>query len=71
MNCPYCGAEMKEGFLYGSKDGAFSFSEEVPGVFTNAKTAKGYIAITGLKAGKRTNIKAAVCEKCRKLIASY
>lgn len=71
MTCPFCGEEMKEGFLYGSKDGAFSFSEEVPGVFTNARKAKGFIEITHIKASERIHLNASVCEKCRKLIATY
>lgn len=40
MICPKCNKEMRKGFLFSSKDGAFSFADEVPGVFTNAKTAK-------------------------------
>lgn len=30
MKCPKCGAEMKTGYLFGSKDGAISFANEVP-----------------------------------------
>lgn len=71
MICPFCGFEMKEGFLYGSKDGAFSFSEEVPGVFTNAKKAKGFIPVTEIEGGKRIQLKASICEQCRKVIADY
>ena len=37
MKCPECGKEMREGYLFCSKDGAFSFANEVPGVFENAK----------------------------------
>ena len=39
MKCPECGKEMRNGYLFCSKDGAFSFANEVPGVFTDAKTA--------------------------------
>ena len=40
MNCPKCGKAMREGYLFTSKDGAFSFAENtVPGVFENAKNA--------------------------------
>lgn len=38
MNCPKCGKAMREGYLFTSKDGAFSFANTVPGVFENAKT---------------------------------
>lgn len=31
---------MTEGFLFSSKDGAFSFVKEVPNVFENAKTQR-------------------------------
>lgn len=71
MKCPYCEKEMREGFLYGSKDGAFSFSNEVPGVFSNAKNAEGYIQITELKANHRISVKASVCEGCRRVIFNY
>lgn len=37
MNCPKCGKAMREGYLFTSKDGAFSFANTVPGVFENAK----------------------------------
>ena len=32
MKCPECGKEMRNGYLFCSKDGAFSFANEVPGV---------------------------------------
>lgn len=38
MKCPNCGKEMRDGYLFCSKDGAFSFANEVPGVFENAVT---------------------------------
>ena len=65
MKCPHCGKEMKEGYLFTSKDGAFSFAEEVPGVFTNASKASGFVKITPLKASHRVNMKAELCEACR------
>ena len=37
MNCPKCGEEMKKGFLFATKDGAFSFANEVPGMMKNAR----------------------------------
>ena len=36
--CPKCGKEMRKGYLFSSKDGTFSFANEVPGSFENAKT---------------------------------
>lgn len=36
MMCPECGKEMRKGYLFASKDGAFSFAAKVPGVFENA-----------------------------------
>lgn len=65
MKCPQCGKEMKEGYLFTSKDGAFSFADEVPGMFTNASKAPGFVEITPLKASHRVNMKAALCEACR------
>ena len=40
MKCPECGKEMRDGYLFCSKDGAFSFANKVPGVFENAKNAQ-------------------------------
>lgn len=37
MTCPKCGKEMRKGYLFSSKDGAFSFADKVPGAFENAK----------------------------------
>lgn len=54
-----------------SKDGAFSFANEVPGVFENAKNADGFVKITELKPSHRTHIKAAICEACRKVVLDY
>ena len=65
MICPKCNKEMRKGYLFSSKDGAFSFADEVPGVFTNAKTAKGFVEITPLKASHRTKVEACICENCR------
>ena len=71
MNCPTCGKEMRKGYLFTTKDGAFSFANEVPPVFSNAKKAEGFIEITPLKAGHRISLEAYCCEECRKLVVEY
>lgn len=71
MKCPECGKEMREGYLFCSKDGAFSFANEVPGVFENAKNADGFVKITDLKASRRTRIPASICEECRTVMLKY
>lgn len=71
MKCPNCGKEMRNGYLFCSKDGALSFANEVPGIFTNAKNADGFVKITELKPSHRTKIKAAICEDCRKVVLDY
>lgn len=71
MTCPKCGNEMESGYLFSSKDGAFSFAKEVPGVFKNAKTAEGFVKITDLKPSHRTRLPAFLCENCRKGIFDY
>ena len=38
MNCPKCGQEMRQGFLFSTKDWAFSFADEVPSVLGNGRT---------------------------------
>ena len=62
MTCPNCNNEMRKGFLFTSKDGAFSFADEVPGVFHNAKKAEGFIEITPLEASHRVSVEAYCCE---------
>lgn len=71
MICPKCGKEMEEGYLFSSKDGAFSFGKEVPGVFQNAQRAEGFVQITELKASHRTKIAASICQPCRRVTFAY
>ena len=71
MLCPKCGKEMKKGYLFASKDGAFSFAEKVPGAFENARNAEGFVQITELKAGHRTSVAADCCEYCRMVVLNY
>lgn len=71
MKCSNCGKEMRKGYLFSSKDGAFSFANEVPGVFENAKNANGFVEITKLKPSHRTQIEAECCEECRMLVIHY
>ncbi len=66
-----CGNEMREGYLFTSKDGAFSFADEVPGIFTNAKNAEGFVKITSVEAGKRVALRGFICEDCRKIVIKY
>ena len=71
MMCPKCGKEMRKGYLFGSKDGAFSFADEVPDSFENAKNADGFVKLTELKVGGRTSMEACCCEACRLDVISY
>ena len=71
MKCSKCGKEMRNGYLFCSKDGAFSFANEVPGVFQDAKKADGFVKITEIKPSHRTRIKAFICEDCRTVIFEY
>lgn len=71
MKCPECGEEMREGFLFSSKDGALSFANRVPSVFRNAKKTEGFVRVTKLQAKHRCRVKAHVCEMCRKIVAEY
>ena len=71
MKCPNCRKEMRKGYLFSSKDGAFSFANEVPGVFENAKKADGFIEITPLRASHRTKVEAQCCEACRMVLFKY
>ena len=71
MMCPKCGKEMGKGWLFSSKDGAFSFANEVPGALENAKKAEGFVKLTGLKVGGRTSVEACQCDVCRMIIISY
>ena len=71
MKCPKCGEEMRTGYLFTSKDGAFSFANKVPGVFENAKKSEGFVEITPLKASHRTNIASNCCDECRMVAFEY
>ncbi len=71
MKCPECGKEMRNGYLFCSKDGAFSFANEVPGLFRNARNADGFVEITALKPSHRVHIGASICESCKTVILKY
>ena len=71
MMCPKCGKEMKQGYLFASKDGAFSFAGKVPGAFENAHCAEGFVQITALRPGRRTSVAAGCCETCRVVVLEY
>ena len=71
MICPKCGKEMRKGYLFGSKDGAFSFANEVPSALKNAKSADGFVKLTGLKIGGRASVKARCCDACSMIVISY
>ncbi len=71
MKCPECGKEMRDGYLFCSKDGAFSFADEVPGVFENAKNADGFVKITELKPSHRARVAASICEACKIVAFNY
>ena len=71
MSCPKCGEEMKKGFLFATKDGAFSFADEVPGMMKNAKNAEGFIEITPAKLNHRANIETYCCKACRLVQFQY
>ena len=65
MNCPNCNQEMRKGFLFATKDGAFSFANEVPSMVRNAKTVDGFVEITPVRPNHRVRIEAFCCESCR------
>lgn len=71
MKCPECGNEMREGFLFSTKDGAFSFADEVPSMLHNAKKTPGFVEITPVKANHRTHIEAYCCTECRLVQFKY
>lgn len=71
MMCPKCGKEMRKGYLFSSKDGAFSFANEVPSALEKAKKAEGFVKLTGLKVGGRTSVKACCCDVCRTITIQY
>ena len=71
MICPKCGKEMRKGYLFSTKDGAFSFANEVPGAFENAKHSIGFVKITELNAGHRARVDAHCCDTCKIVIIQY
>ena len=71
MKCSNCGSEMREGYLFGTKDGAFSFANEVPGITKNAKNTEGFVEVTKLGLGKRIHLHGFICENCRQILVDY
>lgn len=71
MKCPESGKEMRSGYLFCSKDGAFSFANKVPGLFEKAKNADGFVKITEPKPSHRTRVAASICEECKVVIFKY
>ena len=62
---------MRKGYLFGSKDGAFSFADKVPSALENAKNADGFVKLTELKVDGWTSVEACCCEACRLAVISY
>lgn len=62
---------MKEGYLFSTKDGAFSFASSVPSAFESAKTADGYIKITEAKIGGRASAKAYCCKFYKTILLHF
>ena len=62
---------MEKGWLFSSKDGAFSFASEVPSALENAKNAEGFVKLTRLKVGGRTSAEACCCDACRTIMIQY
>lgn len=71
MMCPKCGKEMRNGYLFCSKDGALSFANEVPSPFENAKNAEGFVKLTEPKVGCRTSVEDRCCDMCKTIIIQY
>lgn len=71
MMCPKCGKEMRNGYLFSSKDGAFSLANEVPSALENAKNTEEFVKLTGLKVGGRTSVEACCCDACRTIMIQY
>ena len=67
MMCPKCGKEMRNGYLFSSKDGAFSFANEVPSALENAKNTEEFVKLTGLK----VSVEAFCCDACRTIMIQY
>ena len=70
MKCCNCSKEMKKGFLFTTKDGAFSFGDEVPGVFSNAKNISGF-AKNNLLPGRLCGRVFAFCAMMKKYFKNY
>lgn len=62
---------MRNGYLFSSKDGAFSFTNEVPSALENAKNTDGFVTLTALKVGGRTSVEACCCNACRMITVQY
>ncbi len=66
--CSVCGTELENGYLFSTKDGAFSFADEVPSALENARKAPGFTEVTSLRIGGRASVPAQMCRKCKTLL---
>lgn len=69
--CSNCGGVLEKGYLFSTKDGAFSFADEVPNAFENARHASGFIEVCGAKVGGRAAVAAETCCECKTIIVNY
>mgnify|MGYP003293863258 CR=1 FL=1 len=69
--CPKCGSALEKGYLFSTKDGAFSFADEVPKALENARHAPGFIEITSSKVGGRASVAAEACRECGILFVHF
>ena len=71
MVYPKYGKDMRRGYLFSSKDGAFSFADKVPGVLEKCQKYRRLCKAHRLKVGSRTSVEACLCGACRMLILPY
>ena len=65
MKCPYCGEEMKKGFIQSQR--GIIWSQYKKGLFFNPSKSKGDVAVTyfGLTG---TSTDAYLCNSCKKIV---
>lgn len=68
MKCPYCGADMEDGVIYGTHEVAW-LKEEV--MVIDSRLNEGSVRLSPKSFWRRPCVRAWLCRDCRKVIIDY
>lgn len=70
MLCPYCNAQMEEGFLQSPQEISWKRGNKRP-LLGRAMFHKGSVVLSGLSLLKGSAVKAYLCRACKKVLIDY